>query len=100
PTDSPGIGMLPGSDVLPSILLSVLLIELGLIAQEVEAVIGNVVTYNSEQDKYGVNYTELIPVLIRAIQEQQDIIRLQQTKIDNLGTRIKAIETSNNDITH
>jgi len=48
--------------------------SLGLIAQEVQGVIRNVVTYNEEQDKYGVSYSELIPVLIKAIQEQQKII--------------------------
>ncbi|MEM9680588.1 MAG: tail fiber domain-containing protein, partial [Bacteroidota bacterium] len=52
--------------------------SLGLIAQDVQDIIKNVVTYNVEQDKYGVSYSELIPVLIKAIQEQQNIINQQQ----------------------
>ena len=54
--------------------------SLGLIAQEVEGVVKNVVTYDEEQDKYGVSYTELIPVLIKAIQEQNLIIKMQQKR--------------------
>ena len=74
--------------------------SLGLIAQEVDAIIKNVVTYDKEQDKYGVSYTELIPVLIKAIQEQQNIIRLQEQQnnkqskeLSGLESRIQIIET-------
>ncbi|WP_353779463.1 tail fiber domain-containing protein [Winogradskyella sp. 3972H.M.0a.05] len=74
--------------------------SLGLIAQEVNAVINNVVSYSEDQDKYGVSYTELIPVLIKAIQEQNHIIKAQQKRnnrqsreLAELTERIKAIET-------
>ena len=60
--------------------------SLGLIAQEVDQVIKNVVTYEEEKERYGVSYTELIPVLIKAIQEQQDIINNQDQKINQLNT--------------
>ena len=44
--------------------------DLGLIAQEVEKVIPHVVTQpENEEDYYSINYPELIPVLIKAIQE-------------------------------
>jgi len=66
--------------------------SLGLIAQEVQAVINNVVTYNEEQDKYGVSYTELIPVLIKAIQEQQEVIEQQEKTIDNFEARLEILE--------
>ncbi|WP_223034966.1 tail fiber domain-containing protein [Hanstruepera marina] len=74
--------------------------SLGLIAQEVDKVIKNVVDYSKEEDKYGVNYTELIPVLIKAIQEQQLIIETQQKRnnrqsqeLSDLNSRIEIIES-------
>jgi predicted RNase H-like nuclease (RuvC/YqgF family) len=67
--------------------------SLGLIAQEVEQVISNVVTYNKEQDKYGVSYTELIPVLIKAIQEQNKTIETKELDIKNLKAQIKNFES-------
>ncbi len=49
--------------------------QLGLIAQEVAAVVPEVVRTIPDQDEMlAVNYSGLIPVLIRAIQEQQDQI--------------------------
>lgn len=74
--------------------------SLGLIAQEVNDVIKNVVTYDEDSDKYGVSYTELIPVLIKAIQEQQLIIQTQQKRnnrqtqeLSDLNSRIELIES-------
>jgi len=73
--------------------------SLGLIAQEVDEVIENVVTYDEKQDKYGVSYTELIPVLIKAIQQQQAIIDVQQKRnnrqskdMADLESRLEQIE--------
>lgn len=49
--------------------------SLGLIAQDVQPIIKEVVTtQDNEQKTLGVSYTELIPVLIKAIQEQQEQI--------------------------
>jgi hypothetical protein len=56
----------------------------GLIAQDVQKVIKELVLTNKESDLLSVNYTELIPVLIKAIQEQQDIINSQSNKINTL----------------
>ena len=67
--------------------------SLGLIAQEVEGVIENVVTYDKAQDKYGVSYTELIPVLIKAIQEQNKIIEAKQLDIKNLKAQVESFES-------
>lgn len=74
--------------------------SLGLIAQEVAEVIDNVVTYNEKRDRYGVSYTELVPVLIKAIQEQQIIIETQQKRnnrqsqeLSELNSRIEIIES-------
>ncbi|RKE92280.1 tail fiber domain-containing protein [Ichthyenterobacterium magnum] len=75
--------------------------SLGLIAQEVDQVIKNVVTYDEKQDKYGVSYTELIPVLIKALQEQQEIIehlqsnqKNQQDIISELKAEVNTLKTS------
>jgi len=64
--------------------------SLGLIAQEVQPIIANVVTTENDEAKtLGVSYTELIPVLIKAIQEQQELIKALQLKVGNQETYIK-----------
>ncbi|MCX7550478.1 tail fiber domain-containing protein [Xanthomarina sp. F2636L] len=85
--------------------------SLGLIAQEVQPIISELVhTANDENQTLSVNYTELIPVLINAIQEQQKIIDSQkkenltqktelsalETNYKTLLSRIEALETKNN----
>ena len=73
--------------------------KLGLIAQEVLSVIPEVVkthetittdevskqTRDKEMDRYGIYYSDLIPLLIKSIQEQQQ-------KITTLEARLKALE--------
>ena len=71
--------------------------HLGLIAQEVQTVIPEVVVHKDfvidsesgeisieELDRLGMRSTELIPVLIKAVQEQQEIIALMKTEIEYL----------------
>lgn len=61
--------------------------SLGLIAQEVQPIIKEIVHVSDDKDKtLSVSYTELIPVLIKAIKEQQAIIDNQQKQIDQLKT--------------
>ena len=73
--------------------------KLGLIAQEVEDVVSEVVVHSEPEptydedgnlssegsDHYGIYYSDLIPVLIKAIQDQQAII-------EGLDSRIKILE--------
>ncbi|MBF0245189.1 MAG: tail fiber domain-containing protein, partial [Planctomycetes bacterium] len=69
--------------------------RMGLIAQEVEEVmIGKAVqTGNDEVHTKGIRYTELIPVLINAIKEQQSMIECLNKKQADSNTRYeKAIE--------
>jgi len=89
--------------------------KLGLIAQDLLKLIPEVVKTHDwekdeisgvltkkELDRLGVYYSDLVPVLIKAIQEQQEIIGNQNTKIEGLtseltelarmNTRIKALE--------
>jgi hypothetical protein len=55
--------------------------SLGLIAQELQPVIKELVVTNETDGMLNVNYTELIPILIKAIQEQQDIIKSLQSTV-------------------
>lgn len=67
--------------------------SLGLIAQELQDVINEVVyTEDDEQKTLHVNYTELIPVLIKAMQEQQGIIEQQNQKINTLTAELEQNE--------
>jgi hypothetical protein len=68
--------------------------SLGLIAQEVQSVIKEIVHVAEDKDKtLSVSYTELIPVLIKAIQEQQDIIKQQDTKINGLSAELELLKS-------
>jgi hypothetical protein len=59
--------------------------EIGFIAQEVAKVLPSLVTEGKDADKtLAVSYTELIPVLTKAIQEQQARIESQDQKINAL----------------
>lgn len=66
----------------------------GLIAQDVEKVLPDIVSTINGDDGDGiqnlrtVSYTELIPVLIKAVQEQQVIIEELQNQVDELKRRV------------
>jgi hypothetical protein len=78
--------------------------KLGLIAQEVLPVVTEAVKTHeirkdslgqvtrTELDRYGVNYSDLIPVLIKGMQEQQELIRKQQEQIQALQTRMNQLQ--------
>lgn len=58
--------------------------KIGLIAQEVRELVPEVVTGNEEKENLGMNYAELVPVLINAVKEQQQQIDLIQGRINTL----------------
>lgn len=81
-------------------------LKLGLIAQEVQKIIPEVVytsSYNAlnpenetqltkvENDLLGINYEELLPVLVKAKQEQNSIIKALQERIDELTKNVNSI---------
>ncbi|RYH72266.1 hypothetical protein EVU94_13015 [Flavobacteriaceae bacterium 144Ye] len=67
--------------------------SLGLIAQEVQPIISELVhTANDENNTLSVSYTELIPVLINAIQEQQEIIESLQTTVNSKQSQLGQLE--------
>ena len=56
--------------------------SLGLIAQDVQPIIKEIVNIQDDELKtLGISYTELIPVLIKAIQEQNKIIENQENTL-------------------
>ncbi len=74
--------------------------SLGLIAQEVQKVIPEVVSQITSieehgTDHLGISYSELIPVLIRAIQDQQDIITDLQKEMASQKILIKKMASNN-----
>jgi len=61
------------------------------LAQDVQPVIVGIVTVqDNDQQTLGVSYTELIPVLINAIKEQQAQIEMLQAKNKNQSTAAMA----------
>ncbi|MBU2930137.1 tail fiber domain-containing protein [Winogradskyella psychrotolerans] len=54
--------------------------NLGLISQEVQKIFPSITNYVEEADLITLSYTELIPILIKALQEQQNIIEAQKAK--------------------
>ncbi len=65
--------------------------HLGLIAQQVEPVLSEVVDQPDKEEGYlGMNYSELVPVLIKAVQQQQKQIQALQQKLNQTQTAQKA----------
>ncbi len=63
----------------------------GIIAQELETVLPNLV-YTDLEGYKGINYTELIPLLIKSNQEQQALIETQQKQINQLINAVEALQ--------
>jgi hypothetical protein len=71
----------------------------GFIAQEVEAVakqsdfdFSGIDKPKNENDLYGLRYSEFVVPVVKAIQEQQEIISRQQQQIEELLRRIEQLE--------
>lgn len=75
--------------------------EYGLIAQEVQEVFPELApviqakTDGAKEELLGVNYMEFVPILIKATQEQQEIIEKQNEMLEALLERIEALENKN-----
>jgi hypothetical protein len=67
-------------------------VQYGLIAQDVQPILPETVssTWNEQlqDNSYGISYTSLIPVLIKAIQEQEQVIQSLKTEVDRLKTHL------------
>lgn len=71
--------------------------EFGFSAQELAKVFPELVHRDSENDTYTVNYMGMIPVLLEAINEQQNTIEKLNKRIDNLEGEIEDDDTETND---
>lgn len=70
-------------------------VRLGFIAQDLNNVIHEVVYEGDDQDKtLGVRYSELIPVLTKAIQEQQELIKKMEERIYLLESQLNKEQTT------
>jgi hypothetical protein len=65
--------------------------NLGLISQEVQEIFPSITRYVEESDLLTLSYTELIPILIKALQEQQAIIEAQNAKFTDQDKAITAL---------
>jgi len=66
--------------------------SLGLIAQDVQSIISEIVTSQDDELRtLGISYTELIPVLINAIKEQNKIIESQGDALKASNTNYEAL---------
>ena len=61
--------------------------EIGLIAEEVAEIYPELIKYNEEGQVDGINYTRIAPILIKTIQEQQELIKNLTKRIDDLENR-------------
>lgn len=65
----------------------------GFIAQDIEKIIPEAVEKpENEEGRYGMNYNQLIPVLTKAIQQQQDMISEQRLIIEKQQQDIKSLQ--------
>jgi hypothetical protein len=66
-------------------------VSCGVSAQELELVLPEAVQTNGVGDKF-VNYSSVVPLLIEGIKEQQSIINVQQSEIDNLKQEVEQLK--------
>jgi hypothetical protein len=69
--------------------------HLGFLAQEVQALIPEAVHDAGNSQPLGMQYSELIPVLVKAIQEQEALMETMKATIEKLNARIEILETIN-----
>jgi hypothetical protein len=68
-------------------------LNLGLLAQEVEPIVPEAVTKDENPEhRLALNYDAFIPILIKAVQEQQSLINEQRAENANLKARLDRLE--------
>lgn len=67
-------------------------VHFGLVAQEVAQVLPELVEGDEADGPLSLNYSELVPVLVSAVQEQQEEIGRQSDQIADLEARLAALE--------
>jgi hypothetical protein len=56
---------------------------MGMIAQEVEEIVPEVVSYDAEADEYGLDYSKMVGLLVESIKDQHAIVEAQKEIINN-----------------
>ena len=74
-------------------------LQYGFIAQEIEQVFPNLVSTGDDGYK-SVNYIEVIPVLTKALQEEQELNKSQQKQLENQSQEIKKLKEIVNNMLH
>ena len=69
-------------------------LKLGLIAEEVQNVVPELVTYDEQGKPQGVDYLATTSLLIKGIQQQQDEIEALKSENNKLSERLKVLEES------
>ena len=64
----------------------------GLIAEDTQPIADFLINYNDKKEMIGIEYMRLITPMLKAIQEQQTQIESQNTLIQELTTRLTALE--------
>jgi hypothetical protein len=71
----------------------------GLIAQEVREFLPDIIAGDDSDDGIlSMSYSELVPVLVKAVQEQQEEIDTQADRIADLEARLSALEDAGSDV--
>ena len=65
--------------------------QLGMIAQEVQEIVPEVVSYAEELDEYALDYPKMVGLLVEAHKDQQEIINNQQEQIDELKKLVNTL---------
>ncbi len=72
--------------------------NLGLISQEVQEIFPSITHYVEAQDILSLSYIELIPILIKALQEQQTVLEAQNNQIEILSADNSSLENTVNNL--
>jgi hypothetical protein len=65
---------------------------IGVIAQETEEVVPELVTYNKAKDEYGVSYGNMGGLFIEAFKDLNDMVKEQKEMIENLKAEIEKLK--------
>jgi hypothetical protein len=63
-------------------------LEMGVIAQEVELIVPEVVTYAEDIDEYGVSYGNFAGLFIEAFKEQNELINMLRKEVEELKLKL------------
>lgn len=64
--------------------------NIGLIAQDIESIAPEFVTYNQKQDQYGLRYSKMVTISLKGLSELHDIVKGQGEEILELHNTIES----------